>query len=208
MKCSILFWPVVSAAAISVVWVGFCLLVVGLVIGVPTSGAPVAPRSTIPTFWSPAANLLNARQSGTLAGLLASAVNGFWRVAPYCRPSAPQPDPENHREELQVLVLLHHYDSGGAGGLRWGHMVVLRPKTERSWTPYLASILSVWPQSWVGLSRGEVLLYIFLIPGAHFALAAFILAGVGAVLVRLFMVSVPERAGPSSGVQEEEEQTR
>lgn len=201
MKRNKFFWPVLSAAAVFVLWVGFCFFVVGLVIGAPTYRAQVAPRFTVPTYWSPAANLLNVRQSRTLAGLLASAVNGLWRVAPYCRVPRPPADPEEHHEQVEMLILRHYHHRGGGGGLRQGHMVVLRPKTD--WTPYLASIMSVWPPAWVRLSPGEVLLYVFLLPGAHLALAAFVLVGVISVLTRLLIRPTPEDvAAPPGGKQE------
>lgn len=201
MKRSILFWPMLGAAAVFVLWVGFCFFVVGLVIGAPTYRAQVAPRFTVPTYWSPAANLLNVRQSRTLAGLLASAVNGLWRVAPYCRVPRPPADPEEHHEQVEMLILRHYYHSGGRTGLLGGHMVVLVPKG--GWTTYLASIISVWPPAWVRLSPGEVLLYVFLLPGAHFALAAFILVAVITVLVRLLMRFIPEDAAPPPGGKQE-----
>ena len=201
MKRSVFFWAVLSAAAVFVLWVGFCFFVIGLVIGAPTYRAQVAPRFTVPTYWSPAADLLNVRQSRTLAGLLASAVNGLWRVAPYCRTPKPQAHPEEHDEQVEMLVLRHYYHSGGGGGLRQGHMVVVVPKG--GWTTYLASIISVWPPAWVGLSPGEVLVYVVLIPGAHFALAAFVLVGVITVLTRLLTRAAPDGvAPPPEGKQE------
>ena len=194
MKRSILFWPLVFGAVVFVVWIGFCFFVVGLVIGVPTSGAAVAPRFTVPTFWSPAANVLNVRQSGTLAGLLASAVNGLWGVAPYSRAPRREAEAGSAEEQVEMLILRHYHHRGAGGGLQQGHMVVVVPKG--GWTTYLASIISVWPEDWTSLSAGQVLLYVFLIPGVHFTLLAFIVVVLIAFVVRALMRFIPDGAPP------------
>ena len=202
MKRSILFWPVVSAVAAFLLWVGSCFFVIGLVIGAPTSGAPVAPRSTVPTYWSPAAALSKGRQSRTPAHLLSSLVNGLWRVAPYSRAPRPEPEAGSAEEQVELLILNHYYHSRGRTSSFGGHMVVLVPTS--GWTTYRASILSVWPPTWVGLSRSDVLVYVSVIPGVHFALAAFLLALVVNVATKLLFkaIGLPEGAPRESAKEE------
>ena len=201
MKRSRFLWAVLCAAAVFMLWVGFCFFVVGLVIGAPTYRGQVAPRSTVPTYWSPAAALFKGRQSRPLAHLLSSLVNGLWRVAPYSRAPRPEAEAGSAEEEVELLILRHHYDSGGRTALFAGHMVVLVPKG--GWTTYDAAILSVWPEYWTSLSRGEVLLYVFLLPGVHFGLVAFVLVGAVSLLTRVLIRPTPEGvAAPPGGKQE------
>ena len=201
MKRNKFFWPVLTAAAVFLVWVGICSFVIGLVIGAPTYRAQVAPRSTVPTYWSPAAALFKGRQSRPLARLLSSLVNGLWRVAPYSRAPRPESEAGSAEEQVELLILRHHYHSGGRTALFAGHMVLVVPKG--GWTTYDASILSVWPEYWTSLSRGQVLLYVFLIPGAHFALAAFVLVGAVTVLTRVLIRPASEGvARPPKGEKE------
>ncbi len=201
MKRSILFWPLVIGAAVFLVWIAFCFFVIGLVIGAPTYRAQVARPFTVPTYWSPAAALFKGRQSRPLAYLLSSVVNGLWRVAPYSRAPRPQAEAGSAEEQVEMLILRHYYHSGGRTRLFEGHMVLVVPKG--GWTTYDASILSVWPEYWTSLSAGQVLLYVFLIPGVHFALAAFILIGVIIVLTRVLIPPTPDGVGaPPRGEEE------
>ena len=185
MKRSILFWPVAVGAAVFLLWALFCLFV----IGVPR------PGNTSGTYPSPAYHVLTRPQCVALAQALMSLTNCLWRWVPYCRPAGR--DAAWERVDAPVGVQVDFIQEGRS-------FVYVRPQADASrYLSIIPSIIRVW-----ALSPREVLAYVIVLPGAHFALAAFILAGVGTVLARFFMRSIPEGPAPPPGGQEEGERTR
>lgn len=162
MKRSMLFWPLVVSAAVCLLWAMLCFVV----IGVPVSRGPGSPG-----FSSPALRLVGAGSRIRLTRCFVSLVNNFWNLAPYCR--APRSDPfwEGHAWGPIGLDI----------GPNWlpSHWVILSPLPSPLHSSYNGPMLE--------LSPGEVLVYVVLLPGAHLALATFVLVGVITVLTRLLL---------------------
>lgn len=176
MKRSMLFWPLVVSAAVCLLWAMLCFVVVGV---------PVSRGLSRPGFRSPVLSLMDAGSRIRLTRCFVSLVNNFWNLAPYCR--APRSDPfwEGH--------------AWGPIGLDIGP----------NWLPSRWVILSPLPSPlhssyngpMVELSPGEVLVYVVLLPGAHFALAAFFLALVVSGVTRVVsrVIRLPEGARRENG---------
>ncbi len=182
MKRSILFWPLVVGAAVFVLWVVFCLFVIGL----------PDPSYGPGGYWSPARHVLNDLRCAELARWMQSVVRGVWTLFPYTGLSKPIYDFEGSYlgpGELDISVTWF-----SPGERRSLHVMldlgrdVLRP-------PDGYGVHSLSPR--------EVHVHVVLMPGAHFALAAFVLVGVISVPVRLLMRFIPEDAAPPPGGKQE-----
>ena len=171
MKRSILFWPLVVGAAVCLLWGLACFVVVG----VPASRGPGSPA-----FSSPVLRLVGATFRIRLTRSFVASVNGFWRFVPYCGPRKSNPDWEQRVwGPIGLDIGPNHLPS------RW---VVLSPLPSPLHSSYNYNGRTL------ELSPGEVLGYVVLVPGVHFALAAFFLAlvvnGVTRVLSRA--IRLPE----------------
>lgn len=172
MKRSILFWPVVSAAGVFLLW----LVLSFLLIGVPKKGGP-------PDFSFPAQDLVGA---GRVYSYYESAVTAIWRIGPYCRPSRMLAEWDECAPPRRVQLL--QLSEGGSVGFG-------------QWFPlddFNQGVNVLWVLGPVG-----VLAYVVLIPGAHFALVAFVLVGVITVLARLLIRAAPEGVAPPPRGEEE-----
>ena len=172
MKRGILSWPAMGAAWALVLWFGFCTF---------TIGVPTGVRASAPIYWSPAVRLLDLGQCRTLASLLESLVNGVWDVAPYSRcpkPAAALRGSTGH-SEIRVISV---YDVLSPSPQRVHQVLLVREECQ----PYYDfNISSWWPQhGWISL--GDVLLFVLLIPGAHFAAVVFAVVVLTGLATRAF----------------------
>ena len=170
MKRSILFWPLVSAAGVFLVW----LVLSFLLIGVPKRGGLTG------SFSFSAQNLPGA---GRVYSYYESAVTAIWRTGPYCRPSHTLAEWEECPPPRRVQL----HESGSVG---FGQWCPLDGFSQR------VNVLFV-------LGPVDVLVYVVLIPGAHFAFVAFIAVGLITLVVRLVMRFMPQDAPPPPGGEEE-----
>ena len=159
MKRALFFWPTISAVVASLVWAGLC----GFVIGVPFD-------VSAGWFRSPAL-LLGWPPAGSAIRLLGSSVSALWRVAPYCRVPRSLPEWEGRSAPLEMYVAIIGYDAPGPPLVA----IHFRPRRAPVNIPG------------IGLSAGEVLLYVVLIPGVHCALGAFAMALVVVMLTRVVL---------------------
>lgn len=173
MKRNLFFWPAISAAVASLVWAGVC----GFVIGVPCD-------VSAGWFRSPALRLGGPRAWRAVV-LLQSPVNGLWRVAPYCRVRRSLPEWERRFGPLEMYVAFIAYDAPGPPLLA----IHFGPRGAPGNVPG------------IGLSTGEVLVYVVFVPGVHFALVAFLLALVVSAATRLLFraIGLPEDASGENG---------
>jgi len=178
MKRSLFFWPVVSAGVVFFLWLGLCFCVIGF----PAFGRPGSPD-----FWSPALQLLGGGARIELTRWFVSVVNEFWSMAPYCRIRKSHPQWARY--------------SRSPVGLDIGP----------SWSPSRRVIVSPLPSSlhssrdvpMVQLSPREVLAYVVLMPGAHFAAVVLILAAAVSLVVRLLLHVILPAGGRSPEDAEE-----
>jgi len=185
MKPGVLFWSAVSAGVVFLLWVVLCLFVIGV---------PVSRAYGLRAFWSPADQLLDARTRRSLQEFLQSAVNILWGLAAYSGPA--ELDATWERVDAPIRVEI---DCG----------VEIVPRTHTQ--SVRATLVVVGPQVdvsrlaydiyYVSLSAGQVLTYVVLIPGVHFALAAFVLALVvnGATRLLFKAIGLPEDASGENG---------
>lgn len=188
MKRNILFWPVVSAAAVLVLWLGLCLFIIGI------PGNSPSPEA----FSFPAWRLLGGSRGQwsyrELIRYFENVVTSFWRVAPYGRPSRrSHPQPWQVAESVGEPLTIYLPSSvrlqkaeGMANYLRSKSRpqeVVLFGPSGRV-DPYSPRTLSGVRRvsGYEVLSHGEVLAYVFLLPGLHFAGVGFV---VGLLIVGL-----------------------
>jgi len=181
MKRSILFWPVVNAVAVFVLWVVFCFFV----IGVPSPAA--SRRAGCTLSWSPADRVLSESGYARLMWFFVGSVNHLWRVAPYCRVRTWNPDWDRFPGALEVCIWLWSPRQGSRL-----HMVGAGPLAAQGTYSDRS-----FPCPVVGLSSGQVLVYVFLIPGAHFALMASVVVVLITFVVRTLRGLIPESAPPS-----------
>ena len=170
MKHSILFWPVVTAAGVFLLW----LVLSFLLIGVPKKGGPS-------DFSFPAQDLVGA---GRVYSYYESAVTAIWRIGPYCRPSHTPA----HWDECappRRVQLLQLSEGGWVGFGQWFPL-----------DDFNEGVNVLWVLGPVG-----VLAYVVLIPAAHFALAAFLLALVVSIATKLLFkaIGLPEDASGENG---------
>ena len=173
MKRNLFFWPAISAAVASLVWAGVC----GFVIGVPFD---------VRTGWfrSPALRLGGPRAWRAVV-LLQSSVNGLWRMVPYCKVprSLPEWGPDLGPTEIRLAIIGYDAPGPALAAIRFG------PQGAPGNVPG------------IGLSTGEVLVYVVLMPGVHFALVAFLLALIVSAATRLLFkaIGLPEGARRENG---------
>jgi len=142
-----------------------------VVVGVPR------PGNTSWTYPSPACRLLTQGQSSALAQFLVSLTNRLWQALPYCRPL--KSDPTWERLGAPVGVEVDFIQEGRS-------LVCVGPQVDASRYPF---DIPLW-----ALSPREVLAYVIVLPGAHFALAAFIVVGLITLVVRALTRLMPESA--------------
>lgn len=138
-------------------------------------GAPVARVTGEPGFWSPAHYLLGAAHAERLASILESVLYKLWGFAPYCLAGSGY-SMEGLYGPVAISVRLGEVLPG------WNH-------PWSCWAP-------LFP-----MSAGEVLTYVVLMPGVHFALVAFLLALVVSAATRLLFkaIGLPEGARRENG---------
>lgn len=185
MKRSILFWPLVFGAAVFLLWVVFCFFV----IGVPSPAA--SRRAGCTLSWSLADRVLSESGYAKLMWLLVGSVNDLWRVAPYCRVPKWDPDWDRFPGALEICIWLWSPRQGGRL-----HMVGVGPLAAQGTYSDTS-----FPCPVVPLSSGEVLTYVVVIPGVHFALVVFLLALVVSAATRLLFkaIGLPEDASGENG---------
>ncbi len=185
MKRSIIFWPVMSALAVFMCWVGLLLAVVG----VPNADGSESRHSR------PAKRLVG---EGLLYRGMASCievpVGRLWDFLPYCEPPSRPVGDRYYLHPHSLWPRKVHTTSGrvSVGPYLTGSVAQAR---EEGWSTGLVMLRP--------LVRWELLVYVVLISGAHFALTAFVLVGAVTVLTRVLIRPTPEGvAAPPRGKQE------
>ena len=213
MKRSIFFWPVVSAVAVFLLWLVICLFMIGI------PGNSPSPEAFSFPAWRLLGRSWSQRSYRQLTWYFENVVTSFWRVAPFCRPSRRSHShswqvAEDVSEPLTIYLpssVRLQKAEGMANYLRSKgrpQEVVLFGPSGR-FDPYSPRIFGGVRRvsGYEVLSHGEVLLYVFLLPGIHFGGAAFMLAFVVALLVRLPLAIVGPKAASGNGQSEEPEES-
>ena len=162
MKRSVFFWPVVSGVGVLVLWLALCLFMTGI---------PVGPAS-LRNFSVPARRLLGESHSlwyRRSTWHFEGVVDGLWQLAPYCFPSGVVPDSWRKLEPPPGIQLP-----------RAGGQVSIGRLARRG--PFARE----YDDKQIPLSHAQVLLYVFVLPGFHFAGAAF---AVGLLVVGVRMLA-------------------
>ena len=191
---SLFRWPLVSAGVTLLLWLALCFVV----IGIPASGRAYGRGD----YWSPAAYVLGVDACEEVARWLQVTVNVFWDSVPYCR--------------IRVDDRAWGLQTSDSAALRVyvGRSSSSAPQQNRSLVQVWAMPKNPAPVPWGARSQlvllypslpsaRQVVVYVGLLPGVHFAAVVFVVMLMVGSIVRVVSCVVSPSAKEPTGSGEE-----
>ncbi len=192
MKRSKFFCPLAGALSVFALWLVLCLLLVGV---------PALWDRYPSGCWSPTDWILGPVVTEGLVRHFETVVDFVWRLAPWSAPRRPPLPPllrDLPEEEMQAEPrLLVEVERNYRGGPEWS--VYRRYLVYVDWGGDVFGRTTLYAT----LYAPEFGVYVFLLPGAHFGLVAFVLVGAVTLLTRVLIRPTPEGVAPPPGGKQE-----